>query len=313
MHNFSDTPQMLQALRPDHPVYCVYPHIYRRTTERFLNGFPGRVLYAVKANNDPTVLQVLLDAGVQHFDCASLVEIEQVRALSDDAICYFMNPVRIRGAAKTAQQRYGVRHFVVDHMRGLESLLAEIDPRRAVIFARLAVHHEAAQVDLSSKFGAYADDVVEIMQSIAASGAEPALAFNVGSVVMSPDAFVHAMETATGVLERLPFKVRLIDIGGGYPKSYPGFDAPALESYFEAIRGFSQLPLAADGELLAEPGRALSARGLSAVVQVLLRKDDRLYLNEHRGGGHADAIRDGVLKAIGSVEVSARRIDEGLV
>jgi len=42
----------------------------------------------------------------------------------------------------------------------------------------------------------------------------------------------------------------------------------------------SRLPLAESGELLAEPGRALSAPGLSAVAQVLLRKKDRLYIND---------------------------------
>ena len=40
------------------------------------------------------------------------------------------------------------------------------------------------------------------------------------------------------------------------------------------------LPLAPGGVILAEPGRALAAPGLSAVVEVLLRRDDRLYLND---------------------------------
>ncbi|MFC1606185.1 type III PLP-dependent enzyme, partial [Pseudomonadota bacterium] len=40
------------------------------------------------------------------------------------------------------------------------------------------------------------------------------------------------------------------------------------------------LPMAPGGELMAEPGRALAAPGLSAVVEVLLRKDDRLYIND---------------------------------
>ena len=40
------------------------------------------------------------------------------------------------------------------------------------------------------------------------------------------------------------------------------------------------LPVQEGGEILAEPGRALSAPGLSAVVEVLLRKGRRLYLND---------------------------------
>jgi ornithine decarboxylase len=40
------------------------------------------------------------------------------------------------------------------------------------------------------------------------------------------------------------------------------------------------LPLAPGGVIMAEPGRALAAPGLSALVEVLLRRDDRLYLND---------------------------------
>jgi ornithine decarboxylase len=42
----------------------------------------------------------------------------------------------------------------------------------------------------------------------------------------------------------------------------------------------AMLPLADNGELMGEPGRALAAPGLSAVVEVLLRKNERLYLND---------------------------------
>jgi ornithine decarboxylase len=42
----------------------------------------------------------------------------------------------------------------------------------------------------------------------------------------------------------------------------------------------ARFSLADNGELLAEPGRALAAPGLSAVVEVLLRKDNKLYIND---------------------------------
>jgi ornithine decarboxylase len=73
-----------------------------------------------------------------------------------------------------------------------------------------------------------------------------------------------------------------VDIGGGYPRSYPGFPVPELEQYFAAVRSVAgQLPLQEQGELLCEPGRALAAPGMSALVEVLLRKgDERLYIND---------------------------------
>jgi len=75
--------------------------------------------------------------------------------------------------------------------------------------------------------------------------------------------------------------VRLIDIGGGFPRSYPGFSVPSLDEYFEVVSvARASLPMQQGGELMAEPGRALAAPGLSAVVEVLLRKDQRIYIND---------------------------------
>ena len=125
--------EMLGETRPIDPIYCVYPHVYHETAREFLDGFPGRVLYAIKANNDPKVLQALFDGGITHVDCASLQEIREAHAVDKNATCYFMNPVRLRGAARTAQQEFGVRHFVIDHATGLELLLKEIDAVDAVI------------------------------------------------------------------------------------------------------------------------------------------------------------------------------------
>jgi ornithine decarboxylase len=298
---------MLLATDPQLPVYCVYPHVYQKSTRHFLDGFPGRVLYAVKANNHPLVLEQLYAAGVRHFDCASLPEIELVSRVCPESTIYFMNPVRLNGHAQRAQREFAVRHFVVDHHSGLAPLVNEIDPRGAIIFARMAVSHESAQEDLSAKFGAKPANVPALLTAIQASGAEPALAFNVGTGVTDPEGYAYAIGIAKELMAKLPFKLRLLDIGGGFPKSYPGYDVPALDDYFARTRLAAEgLPLADGGELLSEPGRALSAPGLSAVTRVLLRKTDRLYLNDGMYGafwelrfrGHLEypcqAFRNGV-------------------
>jgi ornithine decarboxylase len=174
-----------------------------------------------------------------------------------------------------------VRHFLVDHLSGLSQLAKEIDTSRTVIFARMAVHHESAMEDLSARFGAPPEEMPALLEAIRDSGAEPALAFNVGSSVTDPEAYRHAISISKSVLEQLPFQVRLIDVGGGYPKSYPDFIVPELEEYFRAVaESVATLPLADNAELLGEPGRALAAPGMSAVVEVLLRKDNRLFIND---------------------------------
>jgi len=278
---FADVGAMLREWQPREPVYCIYPEAYRETARAFLDGFPGRVLYAVKANDDPDVVRLLGEAGVRHFDCASLPEVELASRLCPGATCYFMVPVALRGDAHRAWRDFGVRHFMIDHPSRLAMLAGEIDLASSVVFARMAVSHRSAMMDLSSKFGAPAADMADLLAAIRTAGAEPAMAFNVGSLVTQPEAYRHALSTASEVLAGLPFRVRLVDIGGGFPRAYPGFPVPPLDEFFAAVRETARaLPLAEGGELLAEPGRALSAPGLSAVVEVLLRKDRRIYLND---------------------------------
>jgi len=278
---YESVASLLRARQPGKPVYCIYPHIYRDAAEHFLANFPGRVLYAVKANNHRLVVQALGDAGIEHFDCASLQEIELVKSLFPDATCYLMNPVRLEDAARRAQDEFGTRHFMVDHRSGVAPLLAEIDAGRSVVFARMAVSHHSAMADLSSKFGALPDEIPAVLQDIRDAGAEAALAFNVGTGVTEPGAYTYAMGLAREVLENTPFPVRLLDIGGGFPRPYPGFIVPPLDEFFAAIKGIRhELPLGENSEIMAEPGRGLSAPGMSTIARVLLRKEDRLYLND---------------------------------
>jgi len=279
--SFASVGEMLESFNPREPVYCIYPHVYKQTARAFVSGFPGRVLYAVKANDNPSIIALLNQGGVAHFDCASVPEIGLVRANCPGATCYFMIPVALRGAAGEAFHDLGVRHFMVDDASRLDALASEIPFDQTVVFARMAVSHESAMMDLSSKFGAPPGEIPALLRQIQAMGAEPALAFNVGTLVTDPEAYRHAIETAAKILHTLEFRLRLIDIGGGFPRSYPGFISPPLEEFFSTVReAAATLPMQAGGEIMSEPGRALSAPGLSAVVEVLLRKDRRLYLND---------------------------------
>lgn len=279
--SFKNAAEIIRTRRPGLPVYCIYPQAYRAAVEEFTQGFPGRTMYAIKANNAAPVLAMLGEFGIRDFDCASVDEIRLARDSNPDATCYFMNPVRLDEAARVAVTEFGTRHFVVDHIDALPRLVNEIDPAGCVIFARMAVHHASAMEDLSQKFGARPAEIPALLEAIAATGAEAALAFNVGSGVTSPDGYRHAMQVARDVLRASRVQARLVDVGGGFPRSYPGFDVPPLNDYFSAIRDAARsLPLHDDGELLAEPGRALAAPGLSVIVKVLLKKPDRLYIND---------------------------------
>lgn len=289
--HFPGIPEMLDALQPHEPVYCVYPEVLQRVTREFIAGFPGAVLYAVKANPSPLVLQGLIAGGLTEFDTASVPEMERVHGLFPGGRCHFMAPVKLPGAAARAYTHHGVRSFVVDHPAELERLLGELPGRDVDLFVRLAASDSDATYDLSTKFGASPDTVVDLLRQVEAAGARPALAFNVGSLVLRPGAYRRALDRCGEILQRAGVRVSRLDVGGGFPAWYPDVDARPVSEFFQAIAGFaaeaaSQSPL----QLMAEPGRALVAEGMSVVTRVLLRKDDRLYLNDGVWGSFIEPV-----------------------
>ena len=58
----------IAKLQPVQPVTLLRPHAARRAARFFVEKFPGRSLYAVKANPSPDLLQILWDSGVTHAD-----------------------------------------------------------------------------------------------------------------------------------------------------------------------------------------------------------------------------------------------------
>ena len=66
--------------RPVQPVTLLRPHAAARAARFFTEKFPGKSLYAVKANPSPDLLKILWDAGVTHYDVASLGEVRLVAA-----------------------------------------------------------------------------------------------------------------------------------------------------------------------------------------------------------------------------------------
>lgn len=281
LQSFETADAVVERLRPAEPVYCLYPDRLRAIARRFVDGFPGRTMFAVKANPFPAVIDILWEAGIRCFDTASLQEIQLVHDRHPDADLFYMAPVRLRGAAEAAYNSHGVRRFVVDHPSELDRIVAATDPADTTVFVRVAAENPDAIYEFASKFGASPDDAVAMIERIAAAGYEPGLAFNTGSMVMDPNAYALGLDICRGVLERVSMPIGHLDIGGGFPWVYPDIPAPEVEAYFErvsSIRG--GLPLAEDATLYCEPGRALCADGMSLIVQVLMRKDDRLYLND---------------------------------
>jgi ornithine decarboxylase len=82
--------------------------------------------------------------------------------------------------------------------------------------------------------------------------------------------------------------IDIVDVGGGFPISYPDMTPPPLGDYIVAITAAS-VALPATVHLWAEPGRALVAGGGSLVTQVQLRRGDTLFVNDGVYGSLSDA------------------------
>src|SRR5215470_2937482 len=294
---FPDVRSMVAALQPSYPVYCARPRVVARAAQRFLELFPGRVLYAVKCNPHPRVLRALYDAGIRHFDTASLPEIALVRESFADAGAYFMHPVKARAVIRTAARVYGVDTFVVDHIDELEKVLDETDGGEGVtIMVRIKTPQvEGTFYHLAAKFGAEPADAAQLLVEARSRGCQVGLAFHVGSQCLVPGAYGQALALVGEVLEQARLPIQMLDVGGGFPAEYVGTNMPPLEDFIAEIEaGAKALKLRRDCVLMCEPGRALVADGMSLVVQVQLRKENQLYINDGIYGSLSEMVTAGL-------------------
>ncbi len=279
---FATVEDVVEELRPGYPVYCLRPAELRRQAEYFLDAFPGRVMYAVKCNPHLSVLRALYDAGIRHFDTASLAEIALVREYLPQADCYFMHPVKPRAAIMTAHQVYGVDHFVIDHAKELDKIINTTGGGDGkVVLVRIVTPVYDAQYQLSDKFGIAAEEAPALLKKVHDANFQTGVAFHVGSQCRNPQAFVDGVNTALDVIQAAAVPVHYLDVGGGFPALYKDDTPPALSAYFDAIyQAFDQSRLRRDCVLMCEPGRALVASGCTLLVQIQLRKGNKLYIND---------------------------------
>jgi ornithine decarboxylase len=297
---YADAAAMVAALRPADPVYCFRPHVLRQRAAEFVTSFPGDVLYAVKCNPEPLVLNAVWDGGVRHFDTASLVEISGVRDHYPSAHCYFMHPVKSREAIRESFGRHGIRTFVVDHAEELDKITEETGGDRSVlIIARLATARGAAVYDLGGKFGTTPELAAGLLRTAESRGLRSGLSFHVGSQCMNPGSYGAALRLVKATLELSGTEPAVIDVGGGFPTRYVGPEPPPLADFMTEISsGVAAIPRPDDCKIWCEPGRGLVANGASLVVRVEMRRDRLLYINDGLYGSLCDLKFAGIHMAM---------------
>ena len=114
MQKFKSVEELINQLKPEKPVYCIRKKSIESSVKFFLDKFPGKILYAVKTNPHPEVIQTILNTGVNQFDVASIEEIKAIRKLTQNAKCSYMHTVKSRESIKEAYFNYGVKTFSLD-------------------------------------------------------------------------------------------------------------------------------------------------------------------------------------------------------
>jgi ornithine decarboxylase len=280
---------------PVQPVTLVRPHAAARAARFFVEKFPGKAMYAVKANPSPELLQILWENGITTYDVASIGEVRLVARTLPEATLCFMHPVKAEEAIEEAYFTHGVRTFSLDSLEELEKIVRAtsrdgVAASDLTLCVRLRVSSDHSKLSLASKFGAGPGEAAKLLFETRQVADALGICFHVGSQAMSPEAYSNAMERVRAAIIESAVTVDVIDVGGGFPSVYPGMTPPPLEAYFETIhRAFESLPISYSAELWAEPGRALCAEYSSIVVRVERRRGAELYINDGAYGALFDA------------------------
>ncbi|MFV8816387.1 hypothetical protein [Haliea sp. E17] len=285
---YRDCAEVTRQVKPLEPLYLFCRETLAQRAQAFLQGFPGAVSYAVKANSEARILATLQGSGVRHFDVASLAEVATVASCCPGAMLHFNNPVKPEEAIREAYLRFGVRSFALDELAELEKLWQCTAGDRDVVYSvRFKLDHAGAAYDFGSKFGTDAAGAVALLREIRRRGARPALAFHPGSQCTDPQMYARYIAAAAHISRAADVELALLNVGGGFAEAYCNSSAPLLGDYFAAIADSFQREAMQGVPLICEPGRAMVAGCVSLLTRVAHRRGDgqTLFLNDGVYGG----------------------------
>ena len=266
------TPSALAGVRDDDPFLAYDLDVVAERVRAFDTAFRGRVAvhYAVKCNPDPRVLDTVAAAGAG-FEIASLAELGFTRAAgADPADVLFSNPVK-PAAHVAAAAAAGVHRFAVDSEEELAKV-ARYAPG-AGVYVRLRVGDDRSRFPLSSKFGTTPEQAGRLLTAAPTVGLRPeGLTFHVGSQCTDADAWAQAVRGCAPLLRDLAadgVRLRLLDLGGGFPARYADAEVPALADIaVRTLAAVDALPYVPE-QLVCEPGRAVVAEAATLACTVI--------------------------------------------
>jgi bifunctional diaminopimelate decarboxylase / aspartate kinase len=260
----------------EHPSAYVYNLDSVRGAARRLRSLAAvdRVLFAMKANNCPGVLQALDQEGID-FECVSPGEIRHLMTVLPG-----LDPRRILYTPNFAPREdyeFGLKAGVWLTLDNLHPLRAwpELFAERQV-FLRLDTghgrghHRHVRTAGTYSKFGIPLSELAEVRQLAAAARTTiVGLHAHTGSGILDPDNWHEVGRELVAVAQEFP-ELRYLDLGGGLgvPEQVgkPPLDLAAMDAGIAEIRKAQPRV-----EIWIEPGRYLVAESgvlLATVTQV---------------------------------------------
>ena len=291
MRKFKDVNELVNELKPDNPVYCIRPKSIKKSTKFFKDNFPGKVLYAVKTNPNERVIKQIISNGIQDFDVASLNEIKLIKKIKSDANLYFMHTVKSKESIASAYFDYGVKNFALDHKDELRKILdATNNAKDLNLFVRIAISNEHAEIDLSRKFGASPSEALGLVRLSKEYSKKLGISFHVGSQCMHKISYSKGIREIGSIIKKTKITPDIINVGGGFPSIYPDLNPEPIKNYLDEIKfSLEKLKLQKLPEIICEPGRAIVAESGSTIIKVVLRKKQKLYINDGTYGSLFDA------------------------
>jgi len=291
MQKFESVDKIVDELKPVNPIYCIRKNSINTACNWFNKNFPGKVLYAVKTNPHEEVIKEIKNGGIDKFDIASIEEIKIIKKIVPDAECFYMNTIKSREHIREAYFNYNIKNYALDTKDELLKIIEATENAQDLnLFVRISISNEHAEIDLSKKFGALSSEVLGLFRLTKAHSAKIGLSFHVGSQCMHPISYTKGIGEMGNIIKKTNIIPDFINIGGGFPTIYPDLRPQSLNNYiFEIKKALNNLKLEKQPVLMCEPGRALVAESGSTIVKVVLRKKQKLYINDGTYGSLFDA------------------------
>jgi len=291
MQKFNSVDELVNVIQPVDPVYCIRPHSIKSACSWFKSNFPGKILYAIKTNPSEKVIKYIGESGINHFDVASINEIKLIKKVLPQAKAYYMNTIKSREHIKEAYFNYNIKDFAFDTKDELQKIIEATKTAKDLsLYVRVSISNEHAEIDLSKKFGALPSEALGLLRLAKGHAKRVGLSFHVGSQCMHPISYAKGIRDLGNIIKKTKINPDIINVGGGFPSIYPDLNPQPLDSYIAEIKkAFNDLKLENKPELFCEPGRALVAESGSSIVRVILRKKQKLYINDGTYGSLFDA------------------------